>query len=78
MKKLLSILIVLHLSFIILQAQTNLFVPPLPEMSYAGVVDKSKFDGDRWSYMEAGSKNAPVIICLHGLGGSSVDWRSMQ
>ena len=67
--------LIYHLSLSSLQAQTSFFVPPLPEMSYAGVVDKSKFDGDRWSYMEAGTKNAPVIICMHGLGDSSVDWQ---
>lgn len=58
-----------------LHAQPQLFVPPLPEMSYAPVTDKSKFLGDRWSYMEAGRADAPVIIALHGYGGSSFDWR---
>ncbi|MFN3300511.1 MAG: alpha/beta fold hydrolase [Sediminibacterium sp.] len=69
------LLAILTLSALSLKAQNNLFVPPLPEMSYASVVDKSKFLGDRWSYMEAGDKNSPVIICMHGYGGSSVDWR---
>ncbi|MCC6288407.1 MAG: alpha/beta hydrolase, partial [Chitinophagaceae bacterium] len=58
-----------------LRGQGNLFVPPLPEMSYAPVAEKSKFLGDRWSYMEAGKTNSPVIIALHGYGGSSADWR---
>lgn len=53
----------------------QLFIPPLPEMSYASVNDKSKFLGDRWSYMESGPKDGPVIIAMHGYGGSSVDWR---
>lgn len=57
------------------KGQSNLFVPPLPEMSYVSVTDKSKFLGDRWSYMESGKSNSPVIIALHGYGGSSVDWR---
>ena len=56
-------------------AQSNLFIPPLPEMSYAPVSDKSKFLGDRWSYMESGNSNLLVIIAMHGYGGSSVDWR---
>ncbi|MCP9765605.1 alpha/beta fold hydrolase [Lacihabitans soyangensis] len=56
-------------------AQNKLFVPPLPEMSYVSVVDKSKFVGDRWSFMESGAKDAPVIIAMHGYGGSSADWR---
>lgn len=59
----------------LLLAQTPLFIPPLPEMSYAQVVDKSKFNGDRWSYMAAGQDTKPAIICLHGYGGSSADWR---
>ncbi len=54
-------------------SQTN--YPALPELSFAGVVAKEKFTGDRWSYMESGSLNSPVIIAMHGLGGSSVDWR---
>ncbi|MFN8306166.1 MAG: alpha/beta fold hydrolase [Ferruginibacter sp.] len=57
------------------KGQSNLFVPPLPEMSYVSVVDKSKFLGDRWSYMESGKTTSPVIICMHGYGGSSADWR---
>lgn len=57
------------------RGQNYFFIPPLPEMSYTPVVDKSKFLGDRWSYMEAGKITSPVIIALHGYGGSSVDWR---
>lgn len=56
-------------------AQTPLFIPPLPEMNYVQVVDKSKFMGDRWSFMEAGDPSKPAIISLHGYGGSSADWR---
>lgn len=74
MKKILTSFSLIAFTFY-LQAQTNLFVPPLPEMSYTAVTDKSKFLGDRWSYMESGNKNAPAIICLHGYGGSSNDWR---
>lgn len=69
------LLAILALSALTLNAQNDLFVPPLPEMSFASVVDKSKFLGDRWSYMEAGDRNAPVVICMHGYGGSSIDWR---
>ena len=74
MKKIISIPLFILFSFIS-KGQSNLFIPPLPEMSYASVVDKSKFLGDRWSYMEAGDKNSPAIICMHGYGGSCVDWR---
>lgn len=74
MKKILTFFFLIAFTFYI-QAQTNLFVPPLPEMSYTAVADKSKFLGDRWSYMESGNNNAPAIICLHGYGGSCNDWR---
>lgn len=57
---------------VIVSAQT---IPSLPEMNYAKIVDTSKFQGDRWSFMEAGEPAKPTIVCLHGIGGSSVDWR---
>ena len=50
-------------------------IPSLPEMNYAKIVDTSKFQGDRWSFMEAGLPTAPTIVMMHGIGGSSVDWR---
>lgn len=75
MEKLLTILAIVLSTFNTLKAQTKLFVPPLPEMNYAQMVDKSKFNGDRWSFMEAGDPAKPTIVCLHGLGGSSADWR---
>lgn len=61
-----------------LAGQSKLFIPPLPEMNYAPVTDKSKFIGDRWSYMEAGKTDAPPIIAMHGYGGSSTDWRYLM
>jgi pimeloyl-ACP methyl ester carboxylesterase len=57
---------------VIVFAQT---IPSLPEMNYAKIVDTTKFQGDRWSFMEAGSPTAPTIVMMHGIGGSSVDWR---
>lgn len=80
MKKLFILASLLLMAFEQITAQTKLFVPPLPEINYAQVVDKSKFNGDRWSYMaagepESGNPTKPVIVCLHGYGGSSVDWR---
>lgn len=59
----------------VVKGQSDLFIPPLPEMSFTQIQDQSKFLGDRWSYMESGNRNAPTIICLHGYGGSSNDWR---
>lgn len=74
MRKIIVVPLIFLVSFFS-RAQNKLFVPPLPEMSYTSVVDRSKFLGDRWSYMESGTSNAPVIIALHGYGGSSADWR---
>jgi len=50
-------------------------IPSLPELKFAEIVNKSMFLGDRWSFMEQGSKSSPVIIALHGAGGNSMDWR---
>lgn len=47
----------------------------LPELKFAGIVNKNMFLGDRWSFMEQGAKNSPVIIALHGAGGNSMAWR---
>lgn len=73
--RIINFLLILFLFNGLSKAQGNLFIPPLPEMSFAQVVDKTKFLGDRWSYMESGMKESPPVICLHGYGGSSNDWR---
>lgn len=42
-----------------------------------GVNEKScSFQGQEWKYLEAGS--GEVVLCLHGLGGSKVQWRTFM
>ena len=52
-------------------------LPPLPELRFAPVPEASRgrYAGDRLSYMEAGPKDAPALLLLHGLGGNSMHWR---
>jgi pimeloyl-ACP methyl ester carboxylesterase len=52
-------------------------VAVLPELRFVEIptTARDKFAGDRFSYMEAGARDAPAILMLHGIGANSSYWR---
>ena len=51
--------------------------PVLPPMSLAriGAPARSRYQGDRWSYLEAGPSDAPALLMLHGIGAHAQYFR---
>jgi pimeloyl-ACP methyl ester carboxylesterase len=54
-------------------------IPPLPELRYSRIPLRAqyRYEGDRFSYLEAGpnTQNTPVILMLHGIGAHAAYFR---
>jgi pimeloyl-ACP methyl ester carboxylesterase len=49
----------------------------LPELRFVAIplASRTRYAGDRFSYMEVGAPEAPPLVLLHGIGSNSMGWR---
>ncbi|MET0446233.1 MAG: alpha/beta hydrolase [Pseudorhodoplanes sp.] len=59
------------------QAQSKAEGPPLPDIQFVEIpaASRANYQGDRFSYMQSGRADAPVVLLLHGVGANSMHWR---